>query len=48
MDNSNSLILCIAASVWCGAAFLRSLVEKTPTQARDRRLPNSMSSKSER
>jgi len=35
MKNSIAILNSVVACVWCGAAFLRSLVEKTPTQARD-------------
>ena len=48
MENSSSVVTSIMASVWCGAAFLRSLVEKSPTQARDRRVLSAVPSKSER
>lgn len=34
MKNSNAILYFMVACVWCGAAFLRSLVEKTPTQTR--------------
>lgn len=36
MSNSIALVVCIMASVWYGAAFLRRPVGKTPTRARDR------------
>jgi hypothetical protein len=48
MENLSNVIHWIMTSVWCGAAFLRSLVEKSPTQARDIRVRSPMPSKSER
>ena len=48
MENSNNVVTSIMTSVWCGAAFLRSLVEKSPIQTSDRRVLSAMSSKSER
>jgi hypothetical protein len=48
MENLSNVIHWIMTSVWCGAAFLRSLVEKSPTQARDRHVRSAMPSKSER
>lgn len=47
-NNSSNMVHWVMISVWCGAAFLRSLVEKSPTQANDRHVLSATSSKSER
>ena len=48
MKNSNAIVQFVVACVWCGAAFLRSLVEKTPTQARGGCVSKYIPSKRER
>lgn len=48
MEHSNAILKYVLACAWCGAAFLRSLVEKTPTQARDVCASKCVPSKSER
>lgn len=47
-NNLSNMVLWIMISVWCGAAFLRSLVKESPAQAKDRHVSSATSSKSER
>ena len=48
VENPSNVVHWIMTGVWLGAAFLRSLVKKSPTQTRDRNVWSATSSKSER
>ena len=48
MKNLITNIFVLLVSVWCGVAFLRSLVKKATTQTRDKHLKIYTSAKSER